>query len=176
MSENREASRIHAAPYVAVSRVFFFASAGLFVTSLTQYCFWAAHNPHGVSGLLALLLGWVPYGGINSVSWFANPLFLLSWILIWIRSRRYFAIIPSLLALALALSFLAQEGVMLDEGGGRHPITRYGPGYWLWIASIAAILIGNIIQIVHEIAKADIVSIRAEPIAPDVMVEDRKTL
>jgi hypothetical protein len=41
------------------------------------------------------------------------------------------------IALAIALSFLLVDDLMVNEAGGRAAVTRYGPGYWVWMSSMA---------------------------------------
>jgi hypothetical protein len=85
-----------------------------------------------------LLIGWLGVG--ETLAWFANPMLLGSWVLVWVKQGRV-ACVTALLATAFSLSFLLNKDIICNEGGGRSPIIGYGYGYWLWIASIVVALV-----------------------------------
>jgi hypothetical protein len=113
----------------------------------------------GLPGLMLLLLGWLGlYGGM--VAWAANPALIWSWHCLRESLRpqptdirpvdrdrhkklRDEGVLYSVLAVILGLSFLVHEQIPTGSAGFSK-ITGYGPGYFLWIASILAALIGNI--------------------------------
>jgi hypothetical protein len=55
-------------------------------------------------------------------------------------SRRSVAVVLAGVATALSLAFLLGRAVQISEGGDASPITSYGAGYWLWLASIVVAL------------------------------------
>jgi hypothetical protein len=111
-----------------------------------------------------LLIGWLGIG--ETFAWFANPMLLLTWILVWLRHGR-FAIVTAFLASAFSLSFLLSKQILCDEGGGRSPIIGYGAGYWLWIASIAVALISAGAAVIESPAVARVVT-------PEKISDDRQ--
>lgn len=93
---------------------------------------------------MLLLIGWLGvFEGI--VAWLANPALLLAWIFTLSRKRRVEAVICSLAALGLALSFLSVKEMDRDEAGHHAKIISYGLGYWLWIGSIATAYAGSMV-------------------------------
>lgn len=91
-----------------------------------------------VRGLL--LMGWLglPAG---EFTWLANPLMLLGWVLFLRKAHRY-AVLFALIALALMLSFMFRKTIVSSEAPTYSRIIGYGRGYWLWVASGAALLFG----------------------------------
>jgi len=140
-----------------LARLFVGVSILLFLASLTQNpCRWASPNESDGQyfGCLAfLLIGWVGvFGGI--VAWLANPALLLAWIFTFSRYRRVEAIVCSVAALGLALSFLAVKEIPGDNGSAK--IISYALGYWLWIASIVMALAGSMEGVIRErLTRAD---------------------
>lgn len=75
--------------------------------------------------------------------WLANPLILLSLILIKKRSKSAF--ILSSISTVLILLFLTFNKVIDDEGGHYRMVTEIKSGYWLWFGSSLTILIGSFV-------------------------------
>jgi hypothetical protein len=73
-------------------------------------------------------------------TWLANPLLLVSWVLLAISKYRA-AFNVSLGALLLAMSFLLHSE-MVTGGSDSTRIVGYGMGYWLWIASALVLVVG----------------------------------
>lgn len=141
-----------------LARLFVAVSILLFLVSLTQNpCRTASPNePEGqYFGCLALLLiGWVGvFGGI--VAWLANPALLMVWIFTFSRYRRAEAVICSVAALGLALSFLFVKEMPGETESAK--IISYGLGYWLWIGSIVMAFAGSMVVVIRErLARADV--------------------
>lgn len=53
--------------------------------------------------------------------------------------------IASLAAFVFGLSFLAFKRMMVNEGGSFEDIISYRLGYWLWLSSSTAMLLGNML-------------------------------
>jgi hypothetical protein len=81
-------------------------------------------------GLGALLLGWIPP---YTVSWFANPLFFVAWILLAVRRFR----VASWFGGAATLSAVTTIG-FIPLGKFSHLL----PGFVLWQAAMIALLVG----------------------------------
>jgi hypothetical protein len=119
------------------------ASVALFLGSLATECFYVDRNgiadSYGI-GMMLLLIGWL--GVLTAIpAWLANPALLMAWATLFVR-QRLVAVVVAGLALGFSLSFLAQRDILVNEGGGKSAIVGYGPGYWLWIASIGVLLVG----------------------------------
>ena len=116
----------------------------LFVASLTQDAYYlAGDNPESWSASWVLLLmGWmgVFYGVIT---WLANPLLVLSWILC-LRGELRAAVIVSAAAVLLALSFLLHSTIVTSEAPTYEAVAGYGAGYWLWLASMLIMAAGSL--------------------------------
>jgi len=117
------------------ARVALVLSVILFAASLRQDAFC-------VSGICSDWQGWniLLFGALGHTSWFANPLLGVSWIAT-LFARRIPALILSLVALALAGSFMFETSVITNEAGMANPVTGLREGYWLWLASMASAVI-----------------------------------
>lgn len=102
-------------------------------------------EPHNVDGLTCLLLGWAEMSG-GGIAWMANPLLVTAAFLLLMKKQKA-SLVISFLALALTLCFLTVKEITVDEAGHQNPITGYGPGYYLWIASCISMILGNTIFI-----------------------------
>lgn len=115
----------------------------LFIASLPMktYC---VDNDCGDywNGLGTLLMGFlgIIFGKEGALSWLANPLIFIAWILPFRRING--KIICSLLATLLALYFLSIDVTLINEAGHVGTITGYASGYWLWTSSIVIYTIG----------------------------------
>ena len=98
----------------------------------------------GRAGLALLLYGWreLPARGADArvaFSWLANPLLWLSWaFLLRGRQRTAAALAAAALGLAVAVHF---GRFVIGPDGRPHPLPRLGPGYGLWVASLALALV-----------------------------------
>jgi hypothetical protein len=91
-------------------------------------------------GFHLLLVGWM--GVLAGIpAWLANPVLVLAWYVA-LRRMHQLSFILSLVALVLMLSFLAVSEVEGSASGQPSPVTGYGVGYWLWVASALAQGIG----------------------------------
>jgi hypothetical protein len=90
-------------------------------------------------GFHLLVMGWLGlWKGIPA--WLANPALLAAWVVAYLRLYRLsFAL--SLVSVALMLSFLSVREIPDYETSTK--ITGYGLGYWLWIGSALAQLLGS---------------------------------
>lgn len=123
-----------------------FISLVLLILSLTQNAFYVTDMKESVGsfGLIAFLLGWLDIFEAG-ISWLANPLLIISWIVL-IFGRSKFSLIISLLAVIFSLSFLFFKDIILNEGTLDHgEIIAYGNGYWLWLSSCVINFLGNCI-------------------------------
>lgn len=102
-----------------------------------------ADNPRKWAPSLALfLMGWMGML-VGMFWWLANPALIASWFMFSYRSTRPFALVPALLALLISLSFMLCGQFPEGTSGKFIRITGYGPGYWLWIASIAVMVVAT---------------------------------
>jgi hypothetical protein len=117
------------------------ASVVLFLVSLTQTGFYLGEEERDDSpGWLIILIGWLAVFTHDSVAWLANPLLLLTWFAALIVGSRRAAIVLAAASTLLALSFLFCESMSL---GPRPKVITLGPGYWIWLASIAVALVAS---------------------------------
>lgn len=121
-------------------------SVTLFGFSLFQIGFYTNRPGDPASlgtGLTLLLVGMVAVVDLN-FAWLANPALLLAWFGIWTRPTRTAALYLAITGFGFALSFLLYDDIPANEGGdGRLRIVRYGPGYWLWLASNGTMATGT---------------------------------
>lgn len=124
-------------------------SIGIFLISLSQksYCH---DNECGIfgSGFILLIFGWVGlFVGGAGICWIANPLLILSWILI--RKKLIASIILSVISTAFTIAFLFFDKIMVDEAGNYGEITGYKLGFWLWMTSSLITFIGSIFVLLN---------------------------
>lgn len=117
----------------------------LFMFSLLQNAYYIQGMKESIGsfGFIAFLLGWMDLSGAG-ICWLANPLLVLSWVLM-IKSRNKIALACSALAVVFSLFFLSYENIIANEGGANSPIIAYDYGYWFWISSCISNFIGTCI-------------------------------
>lgn len=93
-------------------------------------------DPSFLVGLICLLFGF------GYLTWYANPLFFLSALLV-VKGSRW-AAGTSVLSLALALSALSIQRIPIDESGHEADVIAYGTGFFLWLASILVLLLSSL--------------------------------
>jgi hypothetical protein len=86
-------------------------------------------------GIICLLFGW----GIH-LSWYANPLLLLSGALL-LAKRPLGAACSAAVAISLMLTALQIKEIYINEGGTKGPVTGYGVGFYLWVCSGGVLLV-----------------------------------
>ena len=119
------------------NRILLAASIGLYAACLPLGSFCvngecAAWPSWGV--LFFAPLGLVS-GRAESWIWLANPILFAAWYAIFVR-RRLPALVLSTVAQLIGASFLLVTDVVTNEAGLPFPVTGYGAGYWLWLASM----------------------------------------
>jgi hypothetical protein len=123
--------------------VLFLASVALFLLALTQDGYYIeGSNPRAWAPAWGLLLiGWLGlfYGVF---AWVANPLMAAGWLLCGLKKYRAGGALAAM-AMLFMLSFLLHSTVISSEAPTYSRISGYGPGYWLWIASAATLLLAN---------------------------------
>ncbi|MDN3695131.1 hypothetical protein QWZ06_24290 [Chryseobacterium tructae] len=115
----------------------------LYFTSLPFTAVYA--QDHEMSGFACALLGWAEMDG-GGIAWMANPLLFIGAFFLLLKKTKISAVI-SLIAFGLTFCYLSVGEITVNEAGHKFPITGYGPGYFLWIASCFSLLIGSIILI-----------------------------
>jgi len=113
---------------------------GLFILSLFFNCFCTYKGC--VPSVDALVLGWVELFE-GDFAWLANPLLIVSWILLGMNKKG--GMVPALLASLLSLSFLFYHNIMEDEAGNMGAIKNLSIGYWLWVASCVVTYLGILV-------------------------------
>jgi hypothetical protein len=125
-------------------------SVVLFALSLTMEAFYIADdNGSEYSSAFAFGLGWMGFMAGNFMTtflWLANPLYILAIILPGFNKKA--SALIGLLAVVLALAFLAVDSIATSESGNGpyYKITAIGSGYWIWLAAIAVLTFGNVMS------------------------------
>lgn len=91
-----------------------------------------------------LLVGWVALFD-GTITWIANPTLFIAWILFYRRRYRRAAAFAAI-ATGLMLSFLLTKTIISSEATTHARVIGYGPGYWLWVASALALLVGSLLE------------------------------
>ena len=100
------------------------------------------------SGLAVLISGiFGVFIGGACITWFANPLILISWLT---YKKTKFSLVMSILALAFGMSFLFFDKIIIDEAGHYGKITGYEIGYYLWNISFIIMITRNIINLKNK--------------------------
>lgn len=124
---------------------FIISSILIFGLSLTQNAYTTDFaGGTKTTSRLALLTGWLGIIGFQAVclSWLANPLLIVTWILQ--RNQSKYALYTSILALILMISFLFFKKIMVNEAGHYGNIISYHLGYGLWLTSGILMVIASI--------------------------------
>jgi hypothetical protein len=107
----------------------------------------------GLLGAVALAFGWMEAIYFSHVvgfwvgfAWFANPLIYGAWILIAQAGYRR-ALLLALLAVILGLGLLTGTHIVVSGSGMTMNLPQLSVGYWLWIASLLAALIGALLGV-----------------------------
>jgi hypothetical protein len=136
-----------------VKKATLFLSIGLYLTSLTQQCYCTESScGDSIAAVISGVFGFF-FGGA-ALTWLANPVLLYVWITI---NNIRNSLIASIFAFVLALSFLFFHEVISDEAGHYSKIISYRTGYWLWLASILTMTVGNCYR--HVTSKQEIKAI-----------------
>jgi len=135
-------------------------SVVIFAAAMTQPAFYQNRAAEPVTHSIWLLLSGFMGVLIGYFEWIANPLIVYSWICARRKHIRE-ALLTSIAATALILSFLLRKkmdwpGVATDT----HPdIQGCAAGYWLWLASALAMVIGSGAELVPGVLKSRVVSV-----------------
>ena len=120
-----------------------------FVICLFFPAYYAGIDALPGSSLFLLLLGWLgPLDG--HYSWFANPVYGIALILGLLRQHPRLTAALSGLSLCIALTFLLNKEILINEAGHQARIVAYGWGYWLGLAAFVVLAAGAIGAIVVE--------------------------
>jgi hypothetical protein len=123
-------------------------AAVLFLSSLGFKTLLLSHgNSSFLLGFVCLLFGF------SYLAWFANPLFLVSIILLSLN-RSGMALATSTASLVLAATTFLIQKAPFNEAGHMANVVGYGPGFYLWIASICVILLTSVLSTAIGKAKA----------------------
>jgi hypothetical protein len=131
--------------YETAANTILIISVVLYAISLTQPCFCTA-NGCGGNWQGASIVGLGAIGGIMSfagLTWYANPVLWVTWMFMKKRSPK--ALAASMVATAIALSFLLFTNIADKRAGTVADITAYQVGYWCWVASMLVMAIGSFI-------------------------------
>ena len=124
--------------------IVFILSFVVFIVSLTQTAYITEPADSIASNaFVAFLTGWLNFMG-PGISWFANPLLIISWILL-LNNKIKFSLILSFIAVLFCLSFLLFNKIALDEAVNYGEILGYGSGYWLWLTSCITMFMGSVL-------------------------------
>lgn len=135
------------------SREIKFTTIGLsllvFAISLTQNALVVNYNNEikTSSSLEYLFIGSVAFMGgglLEEIIWLASPLCLLAIVFMIKDDKR--AVLVSLIASALAISFSFWNEILGAESGTMAKIVSFELGYYLWLASILILTIGIFIH------------------------------
>ncbi len=125
---------------VIIRTVTIIVALSIFISSLFFDSFSFTWNGRSaMPSLLALLTGWL---GLE-VSWFANPLLLVS--VFFIKRNPRLSVYFSGAAVLLALFFLRPHKIMATEAGHMAPIEGWLTGYWLWLSACAVMFLGSVL-------------------------------
>jgi hypothetical protein len=137
--------------WITTARAYAGVSILLFALSLTQRGFYTDRDAgDGWQPSIAILLTGCLGVCTGIPAWLANPAVIASWILMQNRTKRRMAVICAAGSILIALTFLMQKKILVDEAGNDATITGYGLGYWMWIASMAVSLIGCIAMVMRD--------------------------
>lgn len=108
---------------------------GLFAISLflTPFTLFGENPDPWPIGLWCILFGWTILATGAGISWLANPLVILTWIMFSKNIKA--AAWLSLFALIFSSSFLFADEIIANEAGTYRKIAHIGIGYYFWFIS-----------------------------------------
>lgn len=119
--------------------------------SLSQIGF-TFHNGFRLHGYKILMIGWQgPLQG--SIAWFANPVFVTSMLVLYLRERAWLATALSLVAFAIALDTFRFDALRLDANGKETSVYGFGVGVVLWFVALTTAIIAAGTYLKEEQAK-----------------------
>lgn len=125
-----------------ITNAILLVGAGLFFISLFMVAFCTDKGCR--PSYEAFLIGWmVMLGGGAGISWLANPLLIVSWILL--DKNRKLAWLFAFLAVIFSLSFLSFDRVLENEAGHYGIVQSVGAGYWLWVSSCIVTFLSTVL-------------------------------
>ena len=128
--------------------VFFWASLGFYILSLTQIAFYASDNSgtDKWDGIWVLAIGWMGvFDGLNKgLIWLANPLYFVSLFLYNFKNKITF--IVAIFIILLALWFTQIHQINVSEGPVTNKIIKLSLGYYLWLTSFIILATGSGIE------------------------------
>ena len=135
------------------SDIAYILSIGAYLLSLTQKCYCStASCGDSIAVLFSGVIG-VFLGGAG-LTWLANPVLFASW---FYRKREPLgALLCSVAAMLIMLSFLFFKRIIADEAGSYEEIVAYKAGYWLWLSSAIVMTFSNIIYYFRPVKGDDI--------------------
>ncbi|MDP9076933.1 MAG: hypothetical protein M3O71_05880 [Bacteroidota bacterium] len=127
------------------TKVIMLISIALFLIALSQPCFDTEKEAGGDGEGFALLLSgfFGFFSSTTGLTWLANPALWLSWI--FVAKKPKLSLTASFISVLIGLLFMCCTDMIIDESGSnRSAIVGYRTGYWLWLASMFIMLIGNL--------------------------------
>ncbi len=88
--------------------------------------------------------------GFGELAWYANPLYFASLITLGTMKKSFVPAILSAAALAVALNTVAIEELPRNEAGNMTAVIGYGPGFYLWLASMLVVLNATILRFLRR--------------------------
>lgn len=113
----------------------------LFGLSLFSDAFYVGETYKSHKAYELLLIGWLGLFD-GHLSWLANVFYLIALYKVNKATSRIWAGF----ALALAISFLFHEKILINEAGHHSSITAYGWGYFCWVCAIGVLFAGSLLD------------------------------
>ncbi len=149
----------------ALALLFLLAAGVLFCIAQVETVF--VTTERAVQGYWIMLVGWMGFM-IFQFAWFANPLALLSLLLI--RKHPWWALATSILSLlCLSQAFLFSE-IPTDTSGQSIAVVSRGIGFYCWVGSIACVFYGTIMMLIYRAFKRDAMMTRSHVPEPAASV------
>ena len=115
-------------------------SVAVYIGSLLLPAFEFRHHAP-VMGIDVLIWGWFGFLFLNP-AWLANPVFMVT--TRFLMAERYrLAVLSSFCAVLLGLMSPLAKVWCFDEGMST-PIDRFGPAFYVWMASLCILLVGSL--------------------------------
>jgi hypothetical protein len=127
-------------PPSMTKRILFAGTILLLLVSFTQPAFYTDNVQKDAWSNSAFLffLGWMGMltGSAGALPWLANPVLVIG-VIFFLRKKPLPAFILSVIAMAIAASFLLVRTIVVSERPDYAGIAAYKAGYWLWLGSMA---------------------------------------
>lgn len=125
----------------------------IFISSLFYPAFFIDREDSDAwsNSLFLFVFGWTSFiggGFIPFLIWLANPLYLISLILV--KKSNIIGLLTISISIFLAIVFCNLDSILTSESGATSKIIKLGLGFYLWLSSFFVLLLPAISNLINK--------------------------